>query len=399
MGCLPLGDSLFLIMSYTYAQLKTRVNAKIKGKIGILVNSRDTLNEGARQVMTDIDLRSARRKTQLTPNLSSGRNRYTCPSDLKGYGIIDIKPQVSAQKKAEYDLIPVEEFGRTSDNNVIAIEDADNQRNILVKTETTDKKVTISTFDDTTAGGGTWSGFGDGTNVSADSDNYVSESGSLKWDISAAAGTTAGVVNSTLNQIDFTDYLNGNGFIRVYVYIVSTTNITNFIIRVGNDSSNYYSKTVTAQADGTAFQTGWNELRFDLTSLTETGSVTDTTIDYIAIYMTKSTAKVSETGYRFDSMILARGEIHYVHYYSKYPWRNSSGTYLANSTADSDILNADEDEFNLIVKKCSELAADEVDEDTSSTKNERKYTEEVKAYKMNNPSEAKTMTSRVANFI
>jgi len=40
---------------YTYANFKTRVNAGIKNKIGILVSDRDTLNQAARTVISDID--------------------------------------------------------------------------------------------------------------------------------------------------------------------------------------------------------------------------------------------------------------------------------------------------------------------------------------------------------
>jgi len=37
----------FLIMpTYTYSKLKSDVNARIKGKIGILIDARSTLNQG-----------------------------------------------------------------------------------------------------------------------------------------------------------------------------------------------------------------------------------------------------------------------------------------------------------------------------------------------------------------
>ena len=43
---------------YTRAQYKSRINAGIHGKIGMLVSDEDTMNEAARQVVADAHLRS-----------------------------------------------------------------------------------------------------------------------------------------------------------------------------------------------------------------------------------------------------------------------------------------------------------------------------------------------------
>lgn len=384
--------------NYTQTQLKSDVNAKIKGKIGVLVDFQSTLNQGVRQVLSDLDLVSTRRRTQLTPNLFNGIYEYAAPTDLKGYGVITVENQ-KFSKRTDWSLVPYEQFLRRQDANTIAISDYDFVKKILINSTVDDDKITLSTLDSLTAGGGTWALFGDAENVEQDLDNVVEGNGCIKFDISSAGGTTAGIVNSTLSQTDITNYLEGNGSVLVWAYITSTTNLTNYILRIGNDSSNYYSKTVTTQADGTAFVAGWNLLRFALTSLTETGSVTDTTIDYCAIYMTKTAAKVNELGYRFDGLILRRGEINNLYYYSSYGWQNSSGTYIVNSTSGSDLLNAGEDEYEIILAKCAELAADETDEEKVSEKEAGRYRQLMKTYKMSSPSESLIMISTVADFV
>lgn len=384
--------------NYTQTQLKSDVNGKIKGKIGVLVDFQSTLNQGVRQVLSDLDLVTTRRRTQLTPNLFNGVYEYAAPTDLKGYGIITVENQ-KFSKRTDWSLVPYEQFLRRQDYNTIAISDYDFVKKILINSTVDDDKITLSTLDSLTAGGGTWGLFGDAENVEQDLDNVVEGNGCVKFDISSAGGTTAGIVNSTLSQVDITNYLEGNGSVLVWAYITSTTNLTNYILRIGNDASNYYSKTVTTQADGTAFVNGWNLLRFALTSLTETGSVTDTAIDYCAIYMTKTAGKISELGYRFDGLILRRGEINNLYYYSSYGWQNSSGTYIVNSTSGSDLLNAGEEEYELILAKCAELAADEVDEEKVSEKEAARYRNLMKTYKMNNPSESLIMISTVADFV
>jgi len=384
---------------YTRTFLKSRLNARIKGKIGILVDSDQSCNDAARFVVGDLDLRSARRKTPLTPSLFTNIFEYACPTDLKDYKIIDIDPQTD-RKQTEYNLVPFEEFGRRQDSNTIAISDNDFVRKILINASVAnDLSITISEMDSLTSGGGTWALFGDGTNLTADNDNYVRGNGSINWDISAAGGTTAGIQNTALSTFDLTNFLGGNGALFVWADITSTTNLTNFILRLGSSSSAYYSKTITVQADGTAFANGWNLLKFDLTSLTTTGSPTNTAGSFAAIYMTKTAGKVSETDYRFDNLILKKGEIHNVVYYSKFPWQSSSGAYQENSTLDTDLLNVDTTEFGLILEKAVELAGEEVDELGASDRAAKRYLELKKMYMMSSPSEAKWVTSTYADFI
>jgi hypothetical protein len=380
--------------TYTYSQLKSDVNGKIKGKIGVLVNPRSTINQGVRQAFSEIDFLTSRRKTQLTPNLFSGVFEYAAPSDLKGYGIITIQNQTFAPSKP-WGLVPYEQFLRRQDLNTIAVSDYDGVRKIMLNASVDDDKITVSDFNSET----NWTAVGDAENIDTDTTDYITSSASLTFGISSAGGTTAGVQNSSISTIDLTDYLTGNGVVTVWVKIASTTNLTNYIMRIGTDSSNYYSKTVTAQADGTAFVAGWNLLKFDLTSLTETGTVTDTACTYSALYMTKDALKVSETGYKFDDMVLHNGEINYIYYYSGYGWQTSGGTYIQNSTADSDLLNAGEEEYEIILAKCAEVAADEVDEENASQKQEIRYEKLKRAYQMGNPSESLIMVSTTADFI
>jgi len=380
--------------TYQYSQLKSDVNARIKGKIGILVDIRSTLNQGVRQTFSDLDLLTSRRKAKLTPNLFNGIFEYAAPTDLKGYGIITIQNQ-TFDKSMPWGLVPYEQFLRRQDPFTIAISDYDGLRKVLLNSVVDDHKITIGSFDSVTG----WTAVGDAENISEDTSNYITKNASLSFDISSAGGVTAGVENSSLSNIDLTNYLKGNGTITCWVYISSPTNITNYIVKIGSDSSNYYQKSTTTQSDGTAFVTGWNLLKFDMTSLTIVGTPVDTTCVYSSIYMTKDAGKISEQGYKFDDLLLHNGEINNIYYYSGYGWQTSGGTYIKNSTADSDVLNAGEEEYELILCRCTELAADEVDEDKVSEKNAANYKTLKKTYQAGNPSEALIMISTTVDFV
>lgn len=384
-------------MQYTYSQLKSDINGKIKGKIGILIDARSTINQGVRQVLADLDLITTRRKTPLSPNLFNGLFQYTCPTDLKGYSIISVQNQ-KFTRTPFWSLVPYEQFMRRQDQNTISISDYDGLRTVFIKSDVSDKTTTLSMLESLTSGGGTWGAFGDATNVEATTSDFIQGNASIQFDISSAGGTTAGIVNSTLAQSDLSAFFGGRGNCTVWAYITSTTDLTNYILRIGSDSSNYYTKTVTTQFDGTSFVNGWNLLNFNLATFTTVGTPVETAMDYCALYFTKTAGKISEVGYKFDDIVFRLGEINNLYYYSGYGWQTSGGTYIKNCTVDTDLLNAGEEEYELILTKCSELCADEVDEDKVSEKSQSKYVQLSKIYKSNNPSESLIMISTVADF-
>lgn len=382
---------------YTRSHLKARVNAGIHGKQGMLVDFGETLNQCVRQAFTDIDFRSARRKTALTPNLYNGIFDYACPSDLHSMKLIDV-PAQAARSDGSFYIVPTEEFDTNPKRGMIAIDYFNGTRVLKLNSDVDSKSIVISTLDSTTAGGGTWSGFGDVTTVESDNSDFIKENGSLSFDINSAAGTTAGIVNSSVTSVDLSDYFGGTSSIFVWAKINSTTNLTNYILRFGSSASDYHSKTVTTQHDGTAFVAGWNLLRFDVTSLTTAGSPVNTAMTYFAVYMTKTSAKVSETDYKFDHLVIKKGVIHNVKYHTSYGWQTAAGAYIANSTLDTDILVAESDEYEILIKYGIEFASREIREYDIAKEYERLRKEDVRIYQMRNPSEVKIITSEYYTY-
>ena len=383
-------------MIYTQSDIEQRVNGGIQGKIDMLINKENTLNASARELFNKVDLRSALRRANLAPNLFNGIFPYQCPTDLKGYALVDL-PAQAKRFDGDWELTTPEQFLRLngSKKSLCAIDDYNGTRVLLLDSEVDSKSVTVAELDSLTSGGGTWEAFSaDSDSVATDNSDFIKGAGSLKWNITASGGTTAGLKNDGLNTLDITNYLGGTSAFFVWVKINSTTNLTNWILRFGTDSSNYYSKTITAQADGTAFVNGWNLLKFDISSLTETGTVTDTTINYTALYMTKTAGKISESDYKFDWLVLKKGVVNYVKYYSKYPWQTSAGSYLENSTNTTDLLNADTDEFELLVKQGIVNARRELAFPEGEIKSaEDDLKDAKKEYEMNNPSMSKVMVT------
>lgn len=385
---------------YTQADLQTRINSGIQGKFDIVTDKEDTMNSSVRDLLTKVDLLSTLRRTNLAPNLFNGIFPYTCPADLASYNIVDI-PAQAKRADGEWQLTTPEEFDIKDGvkSGMIAIDDYNGTRILKLASAVDSDSITISELDSLTSGGGTWSAFGDAVNLAADDADYVKGNGSIKWDISSAGGTTAGIVNTAVTSVDISDYLGGTSAFFIWVKINSATNLTNYILRFGSDSSNYYSKTVTTQADGTAFVAGWNLLKFDLSSLSETGTVIDSTITYFAIYMTKTAGKVSETDYKFDFLCLKKGAVHFVKYYSSYGWQTSAGAYIQNSTISTDLLVAGESEYPLFIQNGVIHAMREIGFPITEIDNaEQKLDRMIQNYIQRNPSQREVIITDYYSF-
>lgn len=333
--------------NYSYSTyLSDVVDSARRANITNVITALTYLNRAARKVVSEVDLRSTKRNSPLAAHLFDDIYTYAAPSDLKGEGVIDLIPQVNRETDFRLELVSEAEFDlkKTIKRNLVAVATDELVKTIKFSGDVSDVVITPGTMDSLTADGGTWTAYNDAANVAADTSNYVKGSGSVKFDLTGSA-TTAGIYNTGLTEFDITNYIN-DGSVFVWVYVNSTTNLTNFILDVGNDlTTNYYTRTVTVANDGAAFRNGWNLLRFDFADMTQNGTVAPTTCDSIRLYITKSSGK-SDDGYRVDNISFHTGQIHNVLYYSRYPWQSSAGSFLENSTASTDLLNAETDEYD-----------------------------------------------------
>ena len=374
---------------YTQSQLLSDINRKIFGKIGMISSQEDFINEVARTVNNDVSIRSTRRKMPLSTGLFPMVYQYPAPTDLRDYKIIDIPPQAKDYDDT-FTMIPSEQFHNRKRLGDVAIEDYNGVRTLLINSEIPTGGQVISELDTL----GTWEAFGGVENVAQDSSDYIKGSGAITFDISSASDTTAGIVNTDINEFSLADYLGGDSAVFVWARINTPTDLTNYILRLGTDASNYYSKTATVAHDGNAFVAGWNLIRFDLTNLTEQGTVTDASINYAAIYMTKTTGKVDETDYKFDWLLLNKGYRHNITYVSKYSWQSETGVYKEKSTESSDLIVADTSEYDLFVLKGRQIGLEETGAEQGMINTAtRNYVVAMETYMSNNPDESMIMVT------
>ena len=301
----------------------------------------------ARNVQMKCDVPETIKLTQISNSLHNDIFDYTAPSDLKGNKIIDIRPQINRNLGDSFGHRLSKQFDVMKRNNTFNVKYNSATKSLRIAKALT-AGVTLHECDDTD-NNGNWAVGGDATNLTKDNLDFVSGSGSLNFDLNAL-GSVGYIEIADMSDIDLTDE-DEKGSIWLRVYIPDPSIITNFILRWGNDSSNYWSRTITAPHDQTTFKTGWNILRFDWNGATETGTVDPATIDYLRFSVTYD--GTAETDIRIDKIVCSVGEIWEIEYYSDALFRSTAGVWLTRPTSDNDILNMGEEGINLWLYECA----------------------------------------------
>ena len=342
-------------MSITISDVQTRVASKLHGtSVNKVRDFYGLCLEAAGNVLLSIDPKETIRVSQISPALYDSVYDYIVPDDLKGDRILDIAPQVKRAVGDRSTPTTEEEFDLRKSSGSFAI-----AHNSGVKTIRISKSLTAGILlndCNTTTSNGTWAATASAQNISTDTLNFVSGSGSVRFDL-AGGGTSGYIENSTLTSVDLST-LTAIGALFMWVYIPSTS-ITAVALRWGSSSANYYSVSATTTHFNTSFVVGWNLLRFDYSSATETGTVDDAAVDYLRVTFTYSSV-TTISAVRVDNIIGYLGSIYNMVYYSKYLFKTSAGTWIEKPTALTDIVNLDTESYNVFIYELAYLVVQEL---------------------------------------
>jgi hypothetical protein len=284
------------------------------------------------------------RLTSLTQTVHDDLNSYALPSDYNA--LLDLSPQAD---RTNWDVAFRTSAGRFDSekaikNRTISIEGSEGSKIIRINWKSRAAKV-LNKLDSLTANG-TWSAVTGATNVALNTIFKVSGQGSIEFDLTATGG---GIKNDTMTTVNLTDE-DEVADIFVWVYLPSVS-LTSIACRFGNDlTANYWTPTPqTTQADGTALKIGWNLIKFSWTGATETGTVSPSTIDAFQLTINGSTPI---NNIRVDNILFSIGRAFDIKYYTKYLFKNSSGSYLSRPTSDDDTILIDNDSLPLFLYEC-----------------------------------------------
>lgn len=400
----------------TYTLFRRMLNTKVHGRLDNINNASDTnlerdiINSAVRTALTDIDFRGNIRETTLVPMLADSYYEYSLPADVKGTQIIDLRPQISDCRGwfETYDLVSPTEFDRRKlyEKGIYTILDRDLTRSLRIAADVEDLTQRVSTMEDTN-----WRTFDtdavNDSDVKVDSSDYTEGGGSIRFqtDTADSTDTAVGIQNTALTAFDISRYLGrGSAFVDAKL-TVADTGIHQITLRLGSDSNNYYQVSDSTQNDCSAFESGWNKIRFDFSSKTTVGTPADTAIDYAAIFWSRDTTTVAllhanDTDWGFDNLYLKKGKQYRLSYVSRYVWQDTGdgSQLLENSSDDSDALAVQNDELEVILAKAAEQCSLFLRDEKDAAYFAREYERLKASYLSRNPMQANVLTMSYYDF-
>lgn len=381
---------------YTQAYIQSRMSARIQNKVGMLLDPVATVNDGARELNKKLLMDSKIRKVMLSPSVVTGKYDYILPEDFNGRSIIDI-PSISARRLGSLEIISPAEFDTRPRFGSLAFKNYNDIKLLKLFASNQSSISLVSQLSSLTGDGGTWVASGDATNVRVDTDNYPYVNPVIAFNVSATGLTKSGIQNTALTAFDMTKFLSSDTFVKLSAYLDSSLPITSITLKLGVDSSNYYSSTVTTQFDGSAFQAGDNTLYFK--NLAKTGTPDMSVVVYCEIVLNVDSGHIAATDFAFSNLSLLRGIPTPVIYYSDYNWVGVDGVYKFDSTSPLDYLMAQPDEVDLHINEAVICAMRELGFPQSTIQaEEQRQKEKLDEYRFHNPSDILTYTTIYQDF-
>ena len=320
-------------MPYKLSDLINFVNFRIQDISGGTVDPEMIAqygNEALRRIRRKFDVPPSEHRVQM--DIFNGVYRYSCPGGYKDWTqILDrgVRPDnLNFSRTTESDFWRAYVDGR----NYVADSRDGNARTLLIGlNQPRMSNIQLDSFD-TYNYDGTWTAdaASDATNVRTDTLDFLYGSGSVAFDITVAQSVNnyARLTKTMAQPKDLSSpTLDKVGVMFLDVYL-PTAAITSMTLNWGSDSSDYYTSTVTAQWDGTAFATGWNTLGFDWATASKTGSPVDTQIKYLAFRADYLNTLTDQVGIRLDNLWCRQ---------RKHIWFNFVSDYLVTD-GDTDVL-------------------------------------------------------------
>lgn len=347
-------------MAYTIQNANDDLAGIIHGGSTNKITNLNALHwRAGRNIISKIDPLGTQRRVNMPDTLYDDVFDYALPSDFKE--IIDLRPQVNRKDSDNFTGRFSEHFDlkKEIENDMIQILSEEAVRKIRIKKDIFPSPVVINAMNDLTDNG-SWGAFGTSTGVAQDTIFKISGSGSIRFN---AVATGDGIQNSTMSEVDLIDH-DEVSRLFYWVYLPDASLATSMGLLWGNDlTTNFWTGVVaTSQFDGTAFRNGWNLVGFAWEDATESGTVDPEKIDSIRMIYNGT----AQNNIRIDALTSSIGEIFEIVYYSKFLWRTAANVFIEKPTAADDIVNLDEDAYNIYINELGFLASQQLQGEDSS---------------------------------
>ena len=336
-------------MIVTIAQMKSDIAGKMKGtSVREIKDFYGTVRSAANRMTARIDPEETRRTVVLTTPFFDCLDEYAAPTDYKRP--LDIRPTANRAKlpgNSHFMGTSPRQFAERLDPNSFALKWNNGVRTLQAKALPTGSVVQMDSFDSATANG-SWAAFGDASGLYTEVLNYVEGSGALGFNISGSTGVSY-IENSTAAVTDLSALLfEDSSFIMSYIPAGMSASVTSYALRRGSSSSAYRSATATVRSDGTAFQDGWNLIKFDWSSASVAGSPDNANNTYRRLTVNTAVG-TAIPGMLVDNWTNSLGTLYEMDYYSEYMFRSATGTWKPIPTLDTDLVNVGPNSYEILM--------------------------------------------------
>lgn len=265
----------------TVGALKDSLSGLLQGvNLDNITNLNGAIERAAKTIVLQADLPEATGRQAVT--LYNGVYDYLSPTSIFGGYFIDLRPQGITRSNWNYSYKkPIEQFDRTklllNNGTHVTFENNMGVPIMRVVENVSRAKATLDSMTDTTGWTATTA-----TSLAEDVAIYYQNPASLRFNLPALG--SQGYIEKAISKIDMTDY-ESVGVIFLAVYLPSATAITSVGVRIGSDSSNYFTATNTAGILGAWKANEWTLIALDLASATETGTVDIQNVDYARVFV------------------------------------------------------------------------------------------------------------------
>lgn len=357
---------------YTVGTLRIDIDSNLHaGGTSGLQDFYRTVDKGRRAVIGKVRPEELIRKAYIEQALYPHVDRYAIPEDMKYSDIIDLN-LLAGYRNVDTMNYPLEvvyrrrfDQKRAGSHNIVNIgyengvkyarifsplrggrEGANNSLPNAPQFQV------INNCDSLTANG-TWNVGGNVVNLRLDELNHVIGHGSLSFDINNSS-TTGFIENFGLTAVDLHTFLQ-RGATFAWLNLPIPKEMLAVKITLGSSLTDVYTATVNQPHDNNVFTDGWNLLKYMMNNLTVVGTPNPSAITYVRFDFTTTGQPIPNC--HLDNIICRMGRVYEMTYNSAYMFIDAfTGAWKKIPTANSDIIVAEEDTYQLLLKE-STLAA------------------------------------------
>lgn len=288
--------------------------------------------------------------------LYSGVTFYTPDPRMFGTAVIDMRPQAENGCGGQVYKRPISDFKqlkrRLPYGYTVTFEYHDGDPIMGIIQGQTIQQTNI----DSMSSLGNWVAGGNASGLAVDNTVYYKSPGSLRFNL-ASAGSQGTLATTLDNSVDLSKYL-GVGVSFLAAYFPDADLIDSVELRLGSDSANYYSVTVTEGFLGAFYSNDFNQLlAFDLANATKVGAPVIGAIDYVEILTTYTTG-TQLNNVRYGGLWISLPSPNEILFYSAAAFRaGSSGPFAVNISTDEDEIIFRDAAYNIYVQEAAREVA------------------------------------------